>query len=263
MKSQIFTGDADVFDEQQQTIHIRAAGLSASAIAEQDTGPVKRCLIVGAGGFGREVYSWTIGHLHSGGQDVSIGFLDDNPACLSEFPKLAPLWIGRITDYSPQPGDRLLMAIADPTAKLAVGAMLMGRGASFMSYIHPKAVVAEDVEIGVGCILCPFAVACCNVRIGDFVLMNVGALAGHDSIIGDGCTLSPHSDVSGQVELDRGVFLGCQTVILPKTKVGAFSRIGAASVVISNVRANSSMMGVPAVRISWLKCEGDGEKKVG
>ena len=35
--------------------------------------------------------------------------------------------------------------------------------------------------------------------------------------------------------------------------MGEFSRIGAGSVVISNVRPGVSMMGVPAKRISWLK----------
>ena len=83
--------------------------------------------------------------------------------------------------------------------------------------------------------------------------MNVGALVGHDSVVGDGCSLSPHSDVAGQVELERGVFLGCQTVIVPRMRVGEFSRIGAGSVVISHVRAGVSMMGVPAKRINWVK----------
>lgn len=212
-----------------------------------------RWLIVGAGGFGREVYSWTFGRLWSTDADVNVGFLDDNPQALDSFPRLKSCWSGRISDYSPRSGDRLLMAIGDPTAKLTVGKTLQSRGAVFASYVHSSAIIAQDVQIGAGCVICPFAVACCNVRLGDFVLMNVGSLAGHDSIIGDGCSLSPHSDVAGQVELERGVFLGCQTVIVPKTRVGEFSRIGAGSVVISHVRAGVSMMGVPAKRINWLK----------
>lgn len=216
-------------------------------------GQAERWLIVGAGGFGREVYSWTFGRLWSTNADVNVGFLDDNSEALDSFPRLKSCWSGRISDYAPRSGDRLLMAIGDPSAKLTVGKMLQSRGAVFASFVHPSAIIAQDVQIGTGCVICPFAVACCNVRLGDFVLMNVGSLAGHDSVIGDGCSLSPHSDVAGQVQLERGVFLGCQTVIVPKTRVGEFSRIGAGSVVISNVRPNVSMMGVPAKRINWLK----------
>ncbi len=255
---QIFTGDSNVFQQQQKSI--RRLSVDRPDIAGQSIVQVERWLIVGAGGFGREIFSWTLGHLRSTGSGLHVGFLDDNPVALDEFPTLKKCWAGRISDYSPEPGDRLLMAIGDPSTKLAVGDMLVARGAAFASFVHPTAVLAHDVKIGAGCIICPFAVACCNVRLGDFVSMNVGSLAGHDSIIGDGCTLSPHSDAAGQVELERGVFLGCQTVILPKTRIGQFSRIGAGSVVINHVRAHSSMMGVPAKRISWLKGDDDDDE---
>ena len=253
MTVQIFTGDANIFEQQQQ--EIRRSTLEFSVIEPQKSMRTDRWLIVGAGGFGREVYSWTLGHLHSNGDGSSIGFLDDNPECLDKFPNLRPLWSERISTYCPRPGDRLLMAIADPGAKLAAGSMLISRGATFASYIHPTAVLSHDFQIGKGCILCPLSVVCCNVRIGDFVSMNVGALAGHDSVIDEGCTLSPHANVAGQVDLERGVFLGCQTVILPKIRIGEFARIGAGSTVISHVRSHSTMMGVPAKRVSWSKSQ--------
>ncbi len=251
MTVQIFMGDSDTFEQQQQSI--RRSTTDCLDIKAQKTMQAERWLIVGAGGFGREVYSWTLGHLHSTAADFPVQFLDDNPECLDRFPELRSMWLERISTYSPRPGDRLLMAIADPGAKLTAGATLISRGATFASYIHPTAVLAHDFKIGIGCIICPLSVICCNVRIGDFVSMNVGALAGHDSVVHDGCTLSPHSNVAGQVDLERGVFLGCQTVILPKIRIGEFARIGAGSTVISHVRPHTTMMGVPAKRVSWSK----------
>ena len=226
-------------------------------IAGQNMVEATRWLIVGAGGFGREVFSWTSGQLRATLSCCPVGFLDDDPKSLAQFPSLKERWAGPISTYLPQHGDRLLMAIGDPTSKLAVGDALRARGAVFASFVHPTAVIAHDVHIGVGCIICPFAVVCCNVRFGDFVSMNVGSVAGHDSIIGDGCTLSPHSDVAGQVSLKRGVFVGCQTAILPKTQIGEFARIGAGSVVINHVSPGASMMGVPAKRISWSQQDPD------
>jgi len=238
-------------DNQQETVP-SGFMVDARSPASVDC-QAERWLIVGAGGFGREVYSWTYGRLGSTASNVDVGFLDDNAHALDSFPRLKCHWSGRISDYTPCAGDRLLMAIGDPSTKLTVGRTLQSRGAVFATFVHPSAIIAQDVEIGAGCVICPFAVACCNVRLGDFVMMNVGALVGHDSIVGDGCSLSPHSDVAGQVELERGVFLGCQTVIVPRMRVGEFSRIGAGSVVISHVRAGVSMMGVPAKRINWVK----------
>jgi sugar O-acyltransferase (sialic acid O-acetyltransferase NeuD family) len=226
-------------------------------VAGQDMAEVRRWLIVGAGGFGREVLSWTSGLLSTAQSSTPVGFLDDDPTSLDPFPDLKELWVGRTSTYSPQSGDRLLMAVGDPSSKLAVGEALKSRGAVFGSFVHPTAVIAHDVRIGVGCIICPFAVVCCNVRLGNFVSMNIGSVAGHDSIIGDGCTLSPHSDVAGNVNLQRGVFLGCQTAVLPKTQIGEFARIGAGSVVINHVSSGVSMMGVPAKRIGWMKHESD------
>ncbi len=258
MTMQIFTGDAERFRSQQAAI--RSATIRDADLAAHSPTTVKRWLIVGAGGFGREVYSWTLGQLHATDPNHPVGFLDDDATALDGFPELKKGWVGRVSDYEPQPGDRLLMAIGDPSAKLAVAEQLTARGAKFASYIHPTAVLASDVQVGTGVMICPSVVICCNVRLGDFVLMNVGALAGHDSTIGDGGTLSPHADVAGQVVLERGVFLGCHAVILPKIHVGEFSRIGAGSVVISQVKPRATMMGVPAQRINWL--QNDDQKDV-
>lgn len=247
MTVRIYMGDQSSFAQLQVACR--------ESLMQPNEHPVQRWLIVGAGGFGREVYSWTLGSLHSDSNGKTVGFLDDNPNCFDRFPDLQNLWVTRLSDYEPLPGDRLLMAIADPSVKLAAAEQLMARGGVFATFVHPTAVLTPGSEIGIGSILCPMSVVCCNVRIGNFVAMNVASLVGHDSVIGDGCTLSPHANVAGQVELGAGVFLGCQTVILPKVRVGEYARIGAGSSVISHVRSYSTMMGVPAKRISWTKSQ--------
>lgn len=252
MAIEIYTGDSNTFEQQQEAVRRTLTSDSAEQSPNQPM-RAERWLIVGAGGFGREIFYWTQGQVQSTGQDFPIGFLDDNPDCFKTFPSLAPYWVDRISDYVPRPGDRLLMAIGDPTIKLQIGQKLIDRGATFATYIHPKAVVTADAKLGTGCIVCPLTVICCNVTVGDFVALNLGTVVGHDSTISDGCTLSPHANVSGQSYLERGVFIGCQAVILPKVHVGEFARIGAGSSVIGHVRSHSTMLGVPAKRVSWTK----------
>ncbi|WP_083843050.1 acetyltransferase [Schlesneria paludicola] len=252
MAIEIFTGDSNTFEQQQEAVRRSLTSASGERSPHLPM-HAERWLIVGAGGFGREIYYWTQGQLQSTGQDFPIGFLDDNRDSLKAYPSLAPYWVDRISDYVPRQGDRLLMAIADPTIKLQLGKQLTERGATFATYIHPKAVITADAKFGAGCIVCPMTVVCCNVQVGDFVSLNLGTVVGHDSIISDGCTLSPHANISGQSVLERGVFVGCQAVILPKVHVGEFARIGAGSSVIGHVRSHSTMLGVPAKRVSWTK----------
>lgn len=86
-----------------------------------------RIYIVGAGGFGREVYAWLTMGSSLGRSHQVAGFLDDNPSAIS------PGWgphgvVGGIRAYEPQHGDLLVLALGDPRAKLRVAEALLARG---------------------------------------------------------------------------------------------------------------------------------------
>ena len=69
------------------------------------------------------------------------GFIDDNTKALDGYNYDVKI-IGTIKDYSPEPDDIFAMAIGLPIAdKLSVGEMLLNKGASFISVIHPTAQV--------------------------------------------------------------------------------------------------------------------------
>ena len=80
-------------------------------------------------------------------------------------------------------------------------------------------------------------------------MINIAATIGHDAVIGDGCTINSHSDVTGFVKLGTGVFLGSHAVITPSVKVKDFARIGAGSIVVKQVAAETSVFGIPAKKI--------------
>ena len=74
-------------------------------------------------------------------------------------------------------------------------------------------------------------------------------------MIGDGCTLSGHADVTGNATLGEGVFLGSHASVLPSAKVGDYAVVGAGSVVLRRVRAHSTVVGVPAKQIHGFDSE--------
>lgn len=209
---------------------------------------MKRLLIIGAGGFGRELLSWA-NHVPPTQRDWQVGgFLDSNPTALQGFHIALPILDDPET-YAPAPNDVFVCAIGEPKTRLRVCRGLEERGADFVTLIHPTAVIGNECHFGKGCIFCPGAVVTVNVSLGDFVILNVHATVGHDVAIGAGCTLSAHADVTGAARLEDGVFLGSHAVILPNAVVGAYAVVGAGSVVMRRVMPGSTVIGVPARQI--------------
>jgi sugar O-acyltransferase (sialic acid O-acetyltransferase NeuD family) len=210
---------------------------------------MKRLLIIGAGGFGREVLNWALDVLPENRNWEVGGFLDANPAVLDAYDCGFPI-LDDPLNYVPEDNDRFICAIGHPLTKLRVCRSLNERGAQFITLIHPTAVVGSRCIIGEGCVFCPGAVVTTDVKIGEFVMINLQSTIGHDVIVADGCTLSPHADVNGYASLGEGVFLGTHAVILPGAKIGDYAIVGAGSVVLKNVKAGATVMGVPAKQIA-------------
>ena len=212
----------------------------------------RRVLIVGAGGFGREILHWLNLAIEAGEQpDWCIGgFLDRNPAALAAFEIDVPI-VGDPATYVPEADDIFLCAIGAPKTKLAVCRELVARGAEFPAWVHPLASIGARSRIGQGTLLLPNSGVSVDVTIGDFVTLNCRAVVGHDAVIGDGCTLNSFVDVAGGAVLGTGVSVGSHGVVAPRAKVGDFTTIGAGSVVVRRTRPGTTVLGVPAKRLQF------------
>jgi sugar O-acyltransferase (sialic acid O-acetyltransferase NeuD family) len=218
---------------------------------------VKRLLIDGAGGFGREVLTWA-SDIRSSDREWEIGgFLDATPTALKPYPCSLPI-LGDPLAFPFTEDDVLACAVGDPVQRLTLCRELRKRGASFTTLIHPSAIVGSECRLGEGCILCPGVVVTTNVTVGDYVCLNVGTCVGHDVVIGDGCTLSPHSDIGGHAKLGEGVFLGTHAVVLPSAVVGDYAVVGAGSIVLRRVRPRVTVVGVPGREV--FRSTGPGAK---
>ncbi len=209
----------------------------------------KRLLIIGAGGFGREVLVWALRIPEEERVWSVVAFLDANPNALDGYGIQTSI-AGNPATYQPDIDDLLVPALGDPVVKLRVSNDLKARGGQFITLVLPEAGVGDRCVVGDGCVICSRVVLTADVTVGDFVTMNVSSGAGHDSVIGNGCTLSGHVDLMGFTTLGEGVFLGSHAVVLPGVSIGDYAKIGAGSVVIRNVAAGTTVFGVPARKIS-------------
>lgn len=210
---------------------------------------VNKLLIVGAGGFGREVHRWLSDWvLQNQGWKIA-GFINDGPGSVARFSHYPPV-VSSIDEYQPEPDEHLLCAIGSPADRRKVVEKLQAKGARFFTLIHPSAIVGENVAVGQGAIICPLTVLTADLIIGDFAILNISCVVGHDAAVGAFSTLSPHCNVAGAGVLEDEVFMGTNACVLPGVRVGHQSVIGAGSVVLRNVASCTTAFGVPAKSIS-------------
>jgi sugar O-acyltransferase (sialic acid O-acetyltransferase NeuD family) len=178
-----------------------------------------------------------------------FGVIDEDPDCARRFlPEegcTLPV-LSSVEDYSPHPDEVFVPALGDPHRKLVTAELIESRGGCFINLFHPTALIAPQAKLNNGIFCFANAVISVGAQVDDFVTLNVGAVVGHDAVIGRGCTLSPYSVVNGKARLERGVFIGTHGSIIPKQVAHEGSCIGAGSVAVGAVSAGITVMGVPA-----------------
>ncbi len=200
-------------------------------------------VIVGAGGFGREVLG--VLDRQRGIQHRFVGFVDDgNPdlALISELGEavLGPTSLLETLDVG------VLIAVGNPTARRRLDERVSAMGRQSMVAVHEGASIGRRVELGDGSIVCSQAALTTNITAGRHLHVNLGATIGHDCVVGDFVTLSPSVNVSGNVTIGDCVEFGTGAKVLPGVTIGDNAVVGAGAVVTRDVPPGVTVVGVPA-----------------
>lgn len=192
--------------------------------------------IIGASGHGKVVAD--IAKLN-GYEDIV--FLDDD-----ERIKECAGWpvIGKSVDA---PSGEVFIAVGDSKTRKRLMETYSER--VIPTLIHPRATIAEDVEIGKGTAIMAGAVLNPGAKIGHGVIINTSSSVDHDCVIGDFCHISVGAHLSGTVEIGNSVWLGAGAIVSNNITICDQCIIGAGTVVIENIDKPGTYVGVPARRI--------------
>lgn len=204
-------------------------------------------IIVGAGGFGRELYEMVF-DAFSPDQHHVKGFLAQDDGGLSRYGIDVPV-LGDPEQYEPQPEDRFLLAIGYMDARARATQALESKGGQFISFLHPLARIASTASIGAGAIIYPYAVVSNNARLDVHIHLNYYASVGHDCQLGRYCLLAPYATLNGFVELGDEVYVSTHATVAPGRRVGRGSKLSANSACMQDTPENTMVFGVPGRQV--------------
>jgi len=209
---------------------------------------MKKLIIIGAGGMGREIYDLATFCKGFNTEYVIKGFLDDSLDILKAFKGYPPI-ISNINDYTIEADDVFVCSIGNVIERKNSVERILDKGGEFINLIHPDAFIGKNTSIGVGCILLKNAYVGVDCVIDDFVLIQISAVVGHDVKVGKYSRIDCNVVCVGGTELKEGVTVHTSSVINHKVVIERNASVGACSFVIRRVKENTSVYGNPAKKI--------------
>ena len=176
-----------------------------------------------------------------------IVLLDDDPAKRGER-KLGVEVVGLLSDL--RHADRETDAAVNLVGRTTAGRRTV-RERILASGVPIAPLVSADVDIG-GVELARDVIIYRHATLGPESVIHegcvvfMGAVVGHECVVGPGSVIAANAVLNARVLLDEGVYAGSCSTVIPEIRIGAWATIGAGSLVLQDVPAGASVLGVPA-----------------
>lgn len=181
--------------------------------------------------------------------DDRLVFVDDNPD--------ASVVNGqRVMTYAqflaePARTRHAVLAIANSTVRERLALRCAEDGVAAWSVAAANVEILDDVQIGVGAILCPFVTVTSNIQIGKHFHANLYSYVEHDCVIGDYVTFAPAVKCNGNIVIEDHAYVGAGAIIKQGRPgqplvIGKGAVVGMGAVVTKDVPAGATVVGNPA-----------------
>lgn len=166
----------------------------------------------------------------------------------------------RFVDDQYVDNDTLPLSQFDPTKYVAMVAIAnskdryditqrLPKETQFFTFIHPTALLMDNIEIGEGSFIGAYSILTTNIKIGKHAILNRGNHIGHDCQIGNYFSAMPGAIISGDVKIYDLVYMGNNSSIREKFSIHSLTTIGMNSAVVKHIEESGVYVGCPAVKI--------------
>ena len=209
-------------------------------------------VVVGAGGFGREVID-VIEAMNADGSTPQWevkGVIDDSLSDVnrSRLDDRSIQYLGTSEEFLGSGAGSVAYAvgIGAPHVRRTVAENFDAAGHVGATLVHPSVTMGAPVTIGPGSVLCAGVRITTNISIGRHVHLNLNATVGHDTTIGDYVSINPLASISGDCVIESGVLVGVSGIVLNGLRVGQGATVGGAACAVRDVLPETTVVGVPA-----------------
>ena len=208
---------------------------------------MKNLVIIGAGGFGREMFGAAREAVGYGESFRIKGFLDGNLAALDGFDGY-PAIIGSPEEYEIGSDDVFVTALGSIESRRRCVGMVEARGGVFIPVIHRSASLGPNVMVGAGSFVAHNVVLTADVKVGRHACVFHGTVIGHDTELGDFSHIYSLVSIGGGVRVGEGAAVFPGAKVVPRVAIGAGATVGIGSTVVRDVAPGVTVFGSPAER---------------
>lgn len=213
---------------------------------------MKHLIIIGARGWGREVYAAAKGtKAYQDGEFDIKGFLDSKADAFDGLNGDYPPILGAPEIYDIQEEDVFFVAMGEPKWRKYYAEMMEQKGAKFMSIISNNAYINQTATIGDGSFVAGWSCVSDNVVLGKHSIVHVFCDLGHDAKVGDYSSIEAYSFLGGYSEVGQESVMHVRSTLIRHKKIGNQVSVGSSSVVMRNVKDGLHVFGNPAQKIDY------------
>jgi sugar O-acyltransferase (sialic acid O-acetyltransferase NeuD family) len=199
---------------------------------------MKKKGIIGAGGFGRELY-WSLPILE---RISTVFFVDDNYYDGKDS-LILPLSKLDVDEYE------VIVAVGNPTDRKKIIDSLPNN-TKFFTHIHDSVIILDpNIEIGEGSVICANSILTTNIKLGKHCHLNLLTTVGHDTVVGDFFTTAPGAKISGNCDIGNKVYIGTNSSVKEKINICDNVTIGLNSGVVKDIKESGVYVGTPTKKI--------------